>query len=102
MAQKRVSILLVVLLTCLLVLTASACVPDSRITMAEFEAIEEGMPYEEVVEIIGSEGEELPELGDEEEKTTFYTWTGAGEPGANANILFKEDKVFTKSQFGLK
>lgn len=75
------------------------------ISMAEFNAIETGMTYAEVVEIIGSEGEVLSEVDvgiGEEYKTTIYMWEGEGSMGANANITFQGGVVTAKAQFGLK
>jgi Domain of Unknown Function with PDB structure (DUF3862) len=80
--------------------------PENKptISKAEFEAIKNGMTYEEVVEIIGSEGEMLSETGEAgtEFHTVIYVWEGEGEFGANANFTFQGGKLMNKSQFGLK
>lgn len=81
--------------------------PENKptISMAEFEAISTGMTYEEVVEIIGSDGELLSEVyigAGEEYKTVMYSWKGEGSIGANANITFQGGKVTAKAQIGLK
>lgn len=77
---------------------------DSKITKAEFDAIQSGMTYEEVVAIIGSEGEMLSEVGSKGEQfhTVMYEWKGIGDFGANANFTFQEGKMEMKAQFGLK
>ena len=102
--KKSVITLLVVFLTCLLVLSITACTSGSKITMAEFNEIEHGMSYKEVVEIIGSSGEMLSEVGKKGSDlyTVVYMWEGSGKIGANANIMFQGDEVTTKAQFGLK
>lgn len=75
------------------------------ISLAEFNAISTGMTYEEVVNIIGSEGEVLSEVdigAGEEYRTTMYTWEGEGSLGANANVTIQGGKVTAKAQLGLK
>lgn len=73
-----------------------------NITMAEFEAVETGMTYDEVVEIIGSTGEltSQVDIGASTYKTEIYTWYGV-MPGANANVTFQGGKVIAKAQIGL-
>lgn len=74
------------------------------ISKAEFNEIQNGMTYEEVVSIIGVEGELLSEVG--EKGTQFYTvmyvWYGETGLGANANALFQGGKLNSKAQFGLE
>lgn len=75
------------------------------ISMEEFEAISSGMTYDEVVEIIGSEGELMSESdigAGSAYKTSLYTWRGEGQLGANANVTFQGGKVIAKAQFGLR
>lgn len=73
------------------------------VTYANFEKIENGMTYEQVVEIFGVDGKVLSEvdMGDEEYKTTMYYWyddTGI----ANCNITFQGGVVIAKAQVGLQ
>lgn len=74
------------------------------ISKAEFDQIQNGMTYEEVKGIIGSEGEVLSETGSAGDQfhTIMYKWDGEKGFGANANFTFQEDKLQNKSQFGLK
>lgn len=74
------------------------------INKAEFDAIQNGMTYEEVVKIIGVEGEVMSESGTagEEFHTVMYTWDGEEGFGANANAMFQDGKMINKAQFGLK
>jgi len=77
---------------------------DVTVTLDKFNEISNGMTYEEVVEIIGGEGNLLSETG--EKGTDFYTviyeYKGEGDPGANANFTFQDNKLQNKAQFGLK
>ncbi|AGI11848.1 hypothetical protein X915_gp016 [Bacillus phage vB_BanS-Tsamsa] len=77
---------------------------DGKITKTEFDAVQSGMTYEEVVAIIGSEGEMLSEVGSKGEQfhSVMYEWKGTGDFGANANFTFQEGKMEMKAQFGLK
>ena len=78
--------------------------PKKGITKAEFDQIQNGMTYEQVVQIIGSEGELMSESGDKGTQfyTVMYTWEGESGFGANANAMFQGGKMVNKAQFGLK
>ncbi len=77
---------------------------NPTITKAEYDKIENGMTYEEVVGIIGGKGEALSEVG--EKGTAFYTvvymFNGEGMLGANANFTFQNGKLMMKAQAGLE
>lgn len=72
------------------------------ITAEKFNAIETGMTYDEVVNIISSEGElsSQVDIGGDEYKTEIYVWYGA-VTGSNANVTFQGGKVVAKAQLGL-
>jgi hypothetical protein len=72
--------------------------------MAEFNAIQNGMTYEQVVQIVGGPGQKLSESGSpgDEYYTVMYSWDGEGSLGANANCMFQAGKMVNKSQFGLE
>ncbi|MDC2867545.1 DUF3862 domain-containing protein [Bacillus sp. BP-3] len=74
------------------------------VSKAEFDKIQNGMSYEEVKNIIGSDGEVLSETGQKGDQfhTIMYKWDGEKGLGANANFTFQEEKLANKSQFGLK
>ena len=69
-----------------------------------FEKIENGMTYAQVVEILGKEGKVMSsvDLGTGDEYvTTIYSWndwTGV----ANCNVTFQGGKVVAKAQVGLR
>ena len=83
--------------------TASGQNPPT-ITLAEFNAIQEGMTYQEVTDIVGSSGELISEtdIGIPEYYTQMRSWEGEGLLGANANVIFQGGVVTSKAQFGLE
>ncbi|HDR8302792.1 TPA: DUF3862 domain-containing protein [Bacillus cereus] len=72
------------------------------ISKAEFEQIQNGMTYDEVKAIIGSEGELQSESEVAGYKTVMYMFKGEGGLGANATMMFQNNELTSKSQFGLK
>lgn len=74
------------------------------ITLEEFNKIQTGMTYEQVKEIIGSDGTLTSDvsIGDEKYHTQIYSWYGNTITGANANVTFQNGKVIGKAQVGLK
>jgi len=79
-------------------------VNSPKMSMAEFNAIQNGMTYEQVVQIVGGPGEKMSEVGSpgEEFYTVMYTWDGEGTLGANANCMFQAGAMSMKAQFGLE
>ena len=72
----------------------------SGLTMDNYEKIKSGMSYDEVTEILGSKGAETrsSSVGDSEYKS--YKWEG--EKYLRVYVNFKDDKMTSKSQTGLK
>ncbi len=68
------------------------------ITFAQYKKLEVGMSVEEVINILGGEGEALSET----ENTVVYSYKGAAGDGSNAVIAFQSGKLLTKAQAGLK
>lgn len=120
MKKKFIAIVLVCCVMCFGALALSACgggsgsasssvsqvKQDKEITMSEYEAIQDGMTYAQVVEVVGCEGTEQSssniDAGSNSIKTIMYTWEGNGGPGSNANVTIQNDKVVSKAQIGLK
>ena len=95
--------LLLTIIVCFTLFYFSNKTSDSGITLSEFNAIETGMTYQEVVRIIGEEGTTLSsvDLGfGEDLATAMYVWY-ASNGIANANITFQGGKVIMKAQLGL-
>jgi len=77
-----------------------------KVTKANYNEIQEGMSYAQVVSIIGSEGEEMasnkmdgvpgvmPSIS-----TKMYSWKNFD--GSNMNAMFQNDRLIQKAQFGL-
>ena len=72
------------------------------ITMAEFNQIQTGMTYEEVVAIVGSPGEIISTSTVAGYTVTMISWYGDAYSGANANVTFSNGEVTAKAQIGLK
>jgi hypothetical protein len=81
-------------------------VPKNKpgISKTEFDQIQNGMSYEEVKNIIGSDGKVISERGQAGDQfyTIMYSWKSEKGLGANARFMFQEGKLQNKSQFGLK
>lgn len=75
---------------------------DAKITLAEYNAIDMGMTYYEVSEIIGGYGNELARSNIIGYETAVLTWEGNGITGSNASITFQSGEVFLKAQLGLE
>lgn len=76
-----------------------------KITLSEYNAIQEGMSYSTVCSIIGGQGELLggADVGLGDAFTSqMYSWQGEGSEYASATILFTGGQVFSKSQVGLQ
>lgn len=68
------------------------------ITFAQYEKLEVGMSVEDVIDILGGEGEALSEA----ENMVVYNYKGTGSTGANAVIAIQGGKLLTKAQLGLE
>ena len=84
----------------LVVPTISNSKVDSDISIAKFKQIKVGAKRADVEVLLGGKGTELS--SSEAGKTTLSTnkWTGEGY--TSIILIFKNDKVFSKSQVGLK
>ena len=83
----------------------SAGTPASTpgVTMANFNRLQNGMTYAEVVKILGKEGEEQGVLGSGRDKVVMYKWDADnGDSGARLDAFFKNGKLDSKLQFALK
>ena len=70
------------------------------ITYDKYQQIQDGMTYEEVKEIIGNPGEELSRTSVGDYTFTMYSWTNPN--ASNMTATFENDRLSSKSQFGLR
>lgn len=75
--------------------------PDTYITLEEFNLIESGMSYEEVVDVVGCEGTLMSTVDLMDINTSIYYWYGKNGI-SNANVTFQNDAVVSKAQIGLE
>lgn len=79
----------------------------SKVTVSksEYDRIEHGMSYAQVVRIIGSPGEQMSSNRIDGQgvmpnvRTEMYMWQNGN--GSNMNAIFQNDKLIQKAQFGL-
>jgi hypothetical protein len=74
------------------------------ITMAEYDQIQEGMSYEQAVEITGGPGKLLKEVtkSDGSTITRIYYWKGNGGAASQAELSFEDGKLVYRLQSGLQ
>jgi hypothetical protein len=72
------------------------------VTMVNYQRLQTGMTYEEVVAILGSPGQELSSNEIAGIRTVMYMWSGGSFTGANMNAMFQNDGMVQKAQFGLR
>lgn len=72
------------------------------VTLKEYNQIQVGQTYNEVVKIIGSEGILMSEVGYMGYTSHTFTWEGNGPSGSNASVMFINGEVYSKGQIGLK
>ncbi len=70
------------------------------VTMDEYNRVQQGMTYEQVVDIVGEEGQEVGRTLDLRTKTVLYRW--ANPDGSYMVAMFQNGRVAQKAQYGLK
>lgn len=80
--------------------STTAAVPTADLTMAKYDQLQTGMSLNETVKIIGSEGSQTSSSTSGSYKTTTYKWEG--DKNARIYVIFKDDKIQSKSQSNLK
>lgn len=74
--------------------------PQTVITYASFSQLKEGMSILEADSIIGAPGEEISRTDIADYRTVMYGWKNPD--GSNANAMFQNGSLISKSQFGLR
>ena len=108
MENKKSNTNLIIKLVCGVVIVASLIVIavtiiNNSITASEYNKIEYGMTYKEVVEIVGCEGEYTSGASYGGSSAEMYSFKGVlyHLNGANAVFYFQNGKVSGMSQIGL-
>lgn len=82
--------------------TSSDAEGQSEMTYSNYEKIETGMSYDEVVEITNAYGKEISSVEIAGIKTVILSYEGSGSFGANATVTFQNGEVIAKAQIGLE
>jgi hypothetical protein len=77
-----------------------AFAPPPIVTQAQYDRIRDGMSYEQVLDVIGTDGQELSRSNMAGYSTVVYSWTNPN--GSNMNAMFQNDRLINKAQFGLR
>ena len=75
---------------------------QAGITLEKYNRCKTGMSYEEIVKIIGVDGEPLAETEIMGINSSAYTWYANDITGANATMYFTDNKLTSKAQIGLE
>ncbi len=70
------------------------------LTLAKYNQVQNGMTYDEVVKIVGSEGTQTSSSNSGQNKMASYKWEG--EKFARIFATFRNEKLSSKSQSNLK
>lgn len=76
--------------------------PSHGITLANYNQIQNGMTYNQVVEILGRHGVESSQAAGEGVAVSLITWEVPDGLGSNMNITFQNGRVTGKAQLGLR
>ena len=79
--------------------SASGSYSMKRITAEEYAQLYDGMSYSQAVAVIGEPGEETSRTDMAGYVTVAYSWKNYD--GSNAIIMFQNNKLVSKAQFGL-
>lgn len=71
------------------------------VTAAQYDQVAEGMSYDDVVGIMGGEGQLVSDTNVAGISSQIYTWDGSSL-GSNCTITFSNGVVYSKSQYGLE
>ncbi len=72
-----------------------------KVSMENYNLLQTGMTYEQVVEILGEEGTEMSRVEALGSPTVMYMWKAGGFSAGNMNATFQDNELFSKAQYGL-
>jgi hypothetical protein len=73
--------------------------PDRTISMGQFNRLQSGMSYMEVIGVLGKEGNKVAESPKGKDQSMSYRWEAGGL--ASVSATFQNDKLVSKKQYGL-
>lgn len=79
----------------------SSTTNSTLITKEKYDQIQTGMSYDQVVQLIGSNGQNISESEINGTHYSTYSWT-AEDGVSSANISFRDNVVISKSQMDLE
>ncbi len=76
----------------------------TTISLSQYNALNIGMSYQEVIDLIGGEGTLIyePTAPDDDYASKIYTWLGNGPIGSHATLTFENNVLTNKTQNDLK
>jgi hypothetical protein len=80
--------------------TAKVGAAPTRFTLTHYEAIRNGMTYEDVFKIMGAHGEEQSRAEVGGHSSVLISW--ANRDGSNLVVTFSDGRVSAKAQVGLR
>jgi hypothetical protein len=83
------------------VTAAAAQATNCKVGLAQYQSLATGMTYSRVVAVLGCEGSELSRVDMAGFKTVMYMWQG-NSFAANMNVMFQNDALVSRAQFGLR
>ena len=81
--------------------TTTGAAESSRITLEKYGRLENGMSYAQALEILGCEPSFTAETGEEGTAGHMRACTWSNPDGGVVSLMFRQDKLYTKSQAGL-
>lgn len=72
-----------------------------RITLEKYEQLKNGMSYAQALEILGCEPSSTAEAGEKGTASHLLSCTWVNNGGGVVSLMFRQDKLYTKSQAGL-
>ena len=79
-----------------------AAYANCKVSKAKYDRLQTGISYSSAVSILGCQGEEVARSEMAGYTTVMYNWYGSRLTGANMNVMFQNNKLVQKAQFGLK
>lgn len=96
-----------IILIAFITIFVAGCGMQPKITMAKYNQVQDGMGYSNVCSIMGENGQEMssssmPGVPGMIPSITTKAYGWQNPEGSNTIIMFQNDKMVMKSQFGLK